>query len=207
MKDFTSTTTTLDLTAAARAHATLRRFHVGTFPLDALPTLTVAGRPRHIIYNLSPSNQPPGTHWVSIWLTKNMTAEVMDSLGQRPSTPEVLGFIRRHSAKSVYSERQIQHWASNACGLYCLSHGLARARGQPFAAWLAQFTPQLTANDALVQCQFMRELAIPSMFSPHLRHWRQQQARACRSVSLPPRAQQRACIRRRKKQSPARTSP
>lgn len=209
MKDFTSPTTTLDLTAAARAQPSLRRVHVGTFPLDALPSLTVAGRPRHIIYNLSPSTRPPGTHWISIWLGRDMTAEVMDSLGQRPLSPEILGFIRRHSTTAVYSERPIQHWASNACGLYCLSHGLARARGQSFRSWLGQFTSDPTANDAIVQCQFMRELAVPSLFSPHLRSWRLEVERACRSASLPSEAKPSACTRRRKKLSyrPARTPP
>jgi len=207
MKDFTSPTTTLDLAAAARAHPVLRRFHVGTFPLDALPTLSVAGRPRHIIYNLSPSTRPPGTHWVSVWLGKDMKAEVMDSLGQRPFSTEILGFIRRHCTGAVFSERVIQHWSSNACGLYCLSHGLARARGQSFRSWLSQFSSRLPANDALVQCQFMRELAIPSLFSPHLRSWRLEVGRACRSVSLPPGEQEQACTRRRKKlaRHPAKT--
>lgn len=209
MKDYQSPTTTLDLTAAARTQPPLRRFHVGTFPLDALPSLTVAGRPRHLIYNLSPSTLPPGTHWISIWLGRDMKAEIMDSLGQRPLSPEVLGFIRRHSSEAIYSERPIQHWSSNACGLYCLSHGLARARGLSFRAWLDQFTSDTAANDALVQCQFMRELATPSLFSPHLRSWRREVERACQSVSVPRSAQQTGWNRRprrlrcRKKQLPA----
>ena len=184
MKDYTSPTTTLDLTAAAKAHPTLRRYHIGTFPLDALASLTVGGRPRHLIYNESPSTRPPGSHWVSVWLTKDFKAEIVNSLGRQPLAPEVLSFVRRHSASAKYSDRQIQSWTSNVCGLYCLSHGLARARGQSLDSWMKQFTERLADNDDLVQCEFMRELAIPSMFSPSLRNWRKQVERACRNVSL-----------------------
>lgn len=170
---------------AAKAHPVLRRYHVGTYPLDALPKLTIAGRPRHIIYNLSPSTQPPGTHWVSIWLTRDMKAEVVDSLGQPPSSHEVLGFVRRHSTSASFCEKQLQALTSNVCGLYALSHGLARARGQSLATWLRQFSDRPSQNDKLMQCQFMRELAIPSLFSPRLTRWRRTVEEACRSTSQP----------------------
>jgi len=183
MKDYSSPTSTLDLTAAARAHPTLRRYHIGTYPLDALANLTVAGRPRHLIYNMSPSNRPPGTHWISIWLTRDLKAEVVDSLGRRPLSTEVLGFVRRHSASAVFCDQQIQDWTSNVCGLYCLSHGLARARGRSLESWLAQYTERLTDNDERVQCEFMRELAIPSLFTPSLKNWKQEIHRACRNIS------------------------
>lgn len=185
MRDYSSPTSTIDLTTAAKAHPVLRRYHVGTYPLDALPKLTVGGRPRHIIYNLSPSTQPPGTHWVSIWLTRDMKAEVVDSLGQAPASREVVGFIRRHSTSASFCDTQLQGLTSNVCGLYALSHGLARARGQSLATWLRQFTSCPTDNDKLVQCQFMRELAIPSLFSPRLTHWRRKVEEACRGTSLP----------------------
>lgn len=193
MKHYASPTTTLDLEAAAQAHPILRRYFDGAYPLDALSTLSVVGRPRHLIYNLSPSTRPPGTHWISIWLGEDLSVEVVDSFGRRPTSPEVIGFIRRHGSQSRYAAKQIQNWTSNVCGLYCLSHGLARACGQPLSSWLDRYTKDLGGNDRAVQCEFMRELAFPSLFSPRLRHWRQAVARACSSISSAADAKRAGC--------------
>lgn len=179
MKTYTSPLDTLDLMAVAKAHPVLRRVHAGTYPLDTLPKLAVAGRPRHIIFNTSKSTEPPGTHWISIWLASDTTAEVMDSLGQRPRAPEVLNFLRRHASEIRYSTRRIQHLQSNTCGLYCLSHGLARAKGRTFASWIGQFSHCTQLNDRLMQCEFMRELALPSLFHPRLRSWKRAVSQAC----------------------------
>lgn len=179
MKTYESPLTTLDLLAVARANPTLRRVHAGTYPLDALPTLLITGRPRHILYNASPSTDR-GTHWLSIWLSNDTTAEVMDSLGQRPISPEVLSFLRRHASRSVYSTQKIQDISSNACGLYCLSHGLARARGYSFTHWLSRFSDCPANNDQIVYCEFMTQLAFPSLFTPRLRGWKRVVDRSCR---------------------------
>lgn len=182
MRDFTSALTTLDILDVAHMHPVLRRYHEGTFPLDALPKLTITGkRPRHIVYNTSPSNQL-GTHWVSIWLSADMTGEVMNSLGNRPLQPEVLTFLQRNASRIVYSVKPIQNGASNACGLYCLSHGLARARGKTLATWLSQFTDCDDENDQKMYCEFMREMALPALFTPRMHNWKQAIARACRKV-------------------------
>lgn len=183
MRDFTSALSTLDILDVARVHPVLQRYHEGTFPLDALSKLVITGkRPRHIVYNTSPSTDPPGTHWISIWLAADMTSEVMDSLGGQILQTEVFDFLRRHASRAVHSVKRIQHLASNACGLYCLSHGLARARGTTLAAWLSQFTDCAKNNDQLMYCEFMREMALPSLFTPRLRGWKQAQARACRTA-------------------------
>lgn len=183
MKDFTSPLSTLDILDVAHMHPVLKRFHEGAFPLDALPKIVLTGkRPRHIIYNTSPSSDP-GTHWVSIWLNDDMTAEVMNSLGNQSLHPEVLAFLRRYASRTFCSTVPLQSFVSNACGLYCMSHGLARARGKTLATWLAQFSDCAQDNDQLMYCEFMREMALPSLFTPRVRHWKQAVARACRRVS------------------------
>lgn len=182
MRDFTSPLSTLDILDVAHLHPTLKRYHEGTFPLDALPKLVISGkRPRHIIYNTSPSNDP-GTHWVSIWLSADTTAEVMNSLGNQPLQPEVLAFLRRYASHTFRSTMPIQSYVSSACGLYCLSHGLARAKGKTLAVWLDQFSDCADDNDHLMYCEFMREMALPSLFTPRVRSWKQAIARACRRV-------------------------
>lgn len=193
MKDFASSTTTLDLTHAAKKHPKLGPHHVGTFPLDALPSLTITRRPCHLIYNLSRSSEPPGSHWVSIWLSNQGTAEVVDSFGRRPKSREVLTFLRRHARIRLYSSQQIQSLGSDSCGLFCLSHGLARARGVPLHSWLARFGRHLQTNDALVQCEFMKELAYPALFSVRIRNWRQEVQRACHPVSRRSAAARSSC--------------
>lgn len=183
MKDYKSPLTTLDLLAVARAHPLLGRYHAGTYPLDALSQLTIAGRPRHVIYNASPSTSP-GSHWISMWLASDLSVEVMDSLGQRPTSPHVIAFLRRHAQRATYTARRVQDLssASNACGLYCLSHGIARARGISLATWLEQFSDCTPDNDRLMHCEFMRDLALPTLFVPRLRNWQRTLGQACRPV-------------------------
>jgi hypothetical protein len=182
MKDYRSPLTTLDIEDAARAHPLMYRVHAGTFSLDALPSLGLTGRPHHIVYNTSPSTES-GSHWISIWLASDTTAEVMDSLGNRPTQPEVLSFLRRHASRAVFNASQIQSWTSNTCGLYCLSHGLARCRGRSFAEWLSRFSECTHENDRMMQCEFMRELALPSLFTPRLDNWNRVLSKACRRVT------------------------
>lgn len=193
MRDFTSPTTTLDLTAVARANPALSRYHVGTFPLDALPQLNISGRPRHVIYNTAASTSR-GEHWISIWLSSDMSAEIVDSLGKRPMDSEVLSFLRRHCKHAVYTAVQVQDKASNTCGLYCLSHGSARARGVPLKKWMSQFSNRLPENDARIECEFMRHLAFPDLFLPRVRNWRLEVARACQpAVSRSVAGKQQGC--------------
>ena len=200
MRDFTSPLSTLDILDVAHLHPVLKRYHEGTFPLDALSKLVISGkRPRHIIYNTSPSNDP-GSHWISIWLSADMSAEVMNSLGNHPIHPEVLVFLRRYASRTFCSTLPIQSYVSNACGLYCLSHGLARAKGKTFATWLDQFSDCADNNDQLMYCEFMREMALPSLFTPRVRSWKQAVSLACRRVTCSrTRAARKAAWRVRKR--------
>jgi hypothetical protein len=183
MRSYTSPLTTLELTGATRLQPLLARVHMGTFPVDALSDLHLIGRPRHLVYNTASSNSR-GEHWISIWLGKDNSAEIMDSLGHPPTDPRVLDFAWRHANSILYSRRELQHWRSNACGLYCLSHGLARARGESLSSWLDRFGDDTLANDRKVQCEFMRSLATAYSFSPTPtpRRWKQLVKRACESV-------------------------
>ena len=184
MKSYSSPLSTTDLLRVFRAHPILNAAHVGVFPRDALADLTVHGRPRHLVYNVKASYEDDGAvgHWISIWLGEDTRAELVDSLGMKPMHPEVLSFLRRHASTAVYTSRRLQDWASNCCGLYCLSHALARARGRYVQDWLAQFTDCHKGNDSRIKCEFMQELAFPSLFSPPIRGWQSAVARACRPV-------------------------
>lgn len=170
-----------------RHHPTLRRIHIGTFPVDALARLRVKDRPRHLIYNMSPSYAlDSGSHWLSIWLSADMRGEVVDSLGSSVIQPDVVSFLRRHCTAAVRTTKPLQDSNSAACGLYCLSHALHRARGESLGAWLGRFGSCRRSNDASVQCEFMRMLATPSLFSPRLEDWRSQVSRACRPAGCGP---------------------
>lgn len=208
MKNYSSPLTTLDLMTVAEAQPLLRRVHAGTYALDALSSLSIIGRPRHLIYNTSPS-RAPGEHWISIWLSADTTAEVMDSLGRKPVFPEVLSFLRRHSSRSVYSAEHIQSLTSNACGLYCLSHGLARARGHSLTTWLSAFSDCARDNDQLVYCEFMKRMAFPSLFTPRLRRWAHELELACRRVDCAEDDSQTAALPQRTSscRSPRKRSP
>ena len=178
MRSYTSPLTTDDILAVVHAHSTLRRVHYGTIPLDALEALSVPGRPRHVIYNQSPSWAGPGTHWVSVYLDTDLNGEVMSSLGDRPIQEEVIRFMARHCSKAVYNTEQLQDDDSNCCGIYALSHGMARAKGESLTVWLSRFSECRKQNDAFIQCEFMRNLAFPSLFTPRF-NWKRTLAAAC----------------------------
>lgn len=182
MRSYSSPLSTTDLLRVFRAHPVLSAVHVGVFPRDALADLTVHGRPRHLVFNVTASYEDDGAvgHWLSIWLGEDTRAELVDSLGMKPVHPEVLSFLRRHASTAVYTSRRLQDWSSNCCGLYCQSHALARARGHSLESWLAQFTSCPSQNDRRIECQFMHELAFPALFSPPIRAWQSAVARACR---------------------------
>ena len=178
MKSYSSPLSTQDILAVVDAHPILRRVHYATVPLEALDILIVPSGPCHIIYNESRSWEGAGSHWISIYLERDLSGEVMSSLGGRPAQPEVLRFMRRNCSRAKYTTRQLQDNDSNCCGAYCLSHGMARARGDTLSAWLAQFSDCRKHNDGIIECQFMREMAFPALFSPRF-NWRRALAAAC----------------------------
>ena len=180
MRTFSSPLSTLDLLAAFHHNPLLKKLHVGTFALDALESLLVKQRPAHLVYNTARSTDGPGRHWISIYLRADgRTAEIIDSLCQPLNLPEVKWFLSRHASRTVLAPRPLQSPYSNACGLYCISHAWARARGIGLNTWLARFSSDLLANDRQVQCEFMSDIAHPSFFYPPLPNWTRVLARAC----------------------------
>ena len=178
MRDYRSPLSTDDLLSVIRAHPILSSISAGVYSLDALDALTVAGRPRFLIYNQSPAWLAPGSHWVAIWLRADTCGEVFSSLGDRPNQPEVLRFVRRHCSQGIYSSVPVQAGQSNCCGIYCLSYAYERARGTTLERWLSQFTSNRDANDNRVTCHFMTHLAFPGLFSTRL-NWRLAVSRVC----------------------------
>lgn len=182
MKDYSSPLSTVDITTAAQGHPLLSPHFIGVFPLDAIETLsldsTTAAAARFFVYNTAPSYDPPGRHWIGVWVVPGSSAEIIDSLGDKPAE-SVISFLLRHVARISYSKKAIQNPFSSACGLYCLSYALARARGQSMMQWLQRFGSCGQRNDAQVQCEFMKAMAVPSMFHPRLRNWKRVVRRAC----------------------------
>lgn len=182
MNSYRSPLDTEDILLVARTHPILERVHEGTYPLERLATLIVGDRPRHIIFNQSPSWDPSGgTHWESIFLSADTTGEVFSSLGDRPSQPEVVSFMKRHCSSAVYCSTPLQAAGSNCCGIYCLSHGMARARGISFESWLSRFSvSDRRGNDSMMHCEFMTTMAYPALFTPRVRnHWAKVVGEAC----------------------------
>lgn len=84
--------------------------------------LRVRDRPRHLIYNMSASYAlDNGTHWLSIWLSADMRGEVVNSLGQPVTQPDVLSFLRRNCTAAVRTTRALQDPTSAACARPVLS--------------------------------------------------------------------------------------
>ena len=185
MRSYTSPLSTEDILAVVHAHPLLRGVSAGVYPLDGLARLVVSGRPAHVIYNQLPSWAPQGAmgHWVSIYLSADLRAEVMSSLGDRPDQIEVIEFMGRHCTSAVFTAVQIQDDNSNCCGVYALSHGMARARGTSLRTWLGQFGACRTENDKKIQCEFLQTLSYPALFT-HRFNWRRALAATCGALRV-----------------------
>lgn len=180
MRTYTSPLTTEDLLRVCYAHPAMRKINAGVYPLDALSSLRIGGqRPKHIVYNTARSNEGPGLHWISVILNTDFSAEVFDSLGNRPHQREVIDFLHRHSCKSVYNNTRVQSLNSNTCGIYSLCHALSKIEGLCFESWVGCFTRDTAANDRYVQCIFLRKLAWPGLFSYPYSNWGRVITRAC----------------------------
>ncbi|XP_053207030.1 uncharacterized protein F54H12.2-like [Panonychus citri] len=70
-------------------------------------------------FDLSSDGTLGGSHWVSVYISKNRTGIYFDSFGRQPP-PEILSFILRNTSFYEISKSKYQGDDSAACGYYCL---------------------------------------------------------------------------------------
>lgn len=160
---------TVELLQACRSHERVNRVHFGVFSIDLLPTCSAYKKPFHLIVNCSPSTQP-GSHWLSLYCSKDGTVEILDSLARGPPfDARLVHFAKKFGSVIRTNSHVLQDDASVACGLFALSHAHFRTAGMAFEAWLARFEKHdLKRNSRIVECDFIRHYAMRNAQAPTL---------------------------------------
>lgn len=122
----------------------LPRSHVFVTSVNTLPTSF--SLPMAVCTNLSRSNEL-GSHWVGIVINARGEGEYFDSYGRKPTSPEILRFLRMHTIRWSYNKRQIQQLSSSVCGHYVCLYIYYRLKNIPLETFLTNFTANLFLND------------------------------------------------------------
>ena len=132
---FTMTSTT-ELKTLANQFPWLRRYFIGVFSIDTLPT-TISSYPTALIINSDPSHLP-GQHWVALFVENETVSEYFDPYGLSP-IDEIFRFSKRVSRTLIFNKWWIQHPVSSNCGLYCIYFLVARTGGVKFEEFVNYF--------------------------------------------------------------------
>lgn len=123
-------------------------------PSDYLPK-KILRRPFYLVANTSPSFDPPGEHWVCMYLPKraNENIEYFDSFGLPALNKYFIKFLKNNCKKYNYNPLQIQSNISNLCGEFCVMFLHERCRNKmKLKEFINQFDREkLHLNDSKVQ--------------------------------------------------------
>ena len=126
---------------------------IGTYSMDELQHLHIRDYPVIFVLNLDSSSQT-GSHWISIYITKN-TFEIWCNLGFQKESwstfPAVLfNFISRyHTTHILRISPVLQTYSSHLCGLYAIFFVLNRDH-HTFGRLVSYFTSDPSLNDKIL---------------------------------------------------------
>lgn len=136
---------TIQLTKAMLKNKYTSKNFRGVFPCDKLPKKKVK-RPSLVIANTDDSSKP-GAHWVAFFVPEKGSPEYFDSIGNEPSRPEFLKFLKQNGKNFVYNDKRIQSVFSSTCGNYCAAYLLYRAKKMSIGKFMRHFTENHELND------------------------------------------------------------
>ena len=123
----------------------MSKYFRGVFSYDELPRTCMT--PSLYVVNTD-SSLGVGKHWVCIFIELD-GVEYFDSLGRKPK--ELLFFLESLNRPYTISNKQIQNFASDVCGDYCIIYSYLRCRGYQLDWFLNFFNLDLTKNDNMVR--------------------------------------------------------
>ena len=125
-------------------------------PSDLLPN-QIQKTPRGFILNVD-TNNGPGTHWISIYITTDGKGELFYSYGEPPEfySRNFETFLEDHSNTFTSNKKTLQSPWSRVCGQYCLFYALHRCRNISMSTIVNMFTDQRDWKDTLVR-NFIRK--------------------------------------------------
>lgn len=114
-----------------------KHIFMGVYACDTLPKKVIK-RPALIICNTHPIHKS-GEHWISIYISKNKTAEYFDSFGLPPNNKYIINFLERNCKKYVYNKQMIQSLFSNYCGQFCIMYAFFKGNFKSLKSFLKIF--------------------------------------------------------------------
>jgi hypothetical protein len=113
-----------------------KKYYLGAFPIDILPTKF--DYPSCFIINNQKSSKK-GEHWIAVYFDTRKNCYFFDSFGLNPNFYSLENYLNYH-AKTIYSnKKQLQSIFSEFCGYYCVIFLLLKARKYSFDFILSQF--------------------------------------------------------------------
>lgn len=122
-------------------------------PANYLPK-KILHRPFYLVVNTATSFEPPGEHWVCMYLPKksNGNIEYFDSFGLPAINKYFVRFLKNNCKQYNYNPFQVQSNISNLCGEFCVMFLHARCKNrQTLTEFIKQFDREkLQLNDSKV---------------------------------------------------------
>ena len=121
----------------------------GVFAADTLPS-NISHLPKFLIVN-SDVHSGPGQHWLALYIPAQGPSEFFDSLGHSPKQylASFEQFLINHSPQYIYSNKRLQNYGSDTCGLFVLYYVILRCRGYTMQDIVNNFSTNLAQNDIL----------------------------------------------------------
>ena len=141
------TTTDLQNIIQRNADKQIRDAFLGIFAINELPS-HITRLPVLLIINTNTGNLP-GQHWKAIFIGRDATGEVFDSLSS-PVSLRLQQWMNRHTKKWTTSKLVLQNPLAPTCGAYVLYFVLNRLYCNSLSTCVSLFSPNVKANDAMM---------------------------------------------------------
>lgn len=123
---------------------------LGVFARDTLPN-NVDSFPHSLICNTDEHDEE-GTHWIAIYVDKNMKGDYFDSYGRRPLNSEFLVYLQQTAQNGFkWNRTALQCDSCVTCGEYCCVYLIARTYDFSHDKFIKLFTKNLFNNDIIIK--------------------------------------------------------
>jgi len=125
----------------------LKPYFIGVYPSDMLPR--VKSLPMGFIVNVDGSSEP-GSHWLSIFISRSGLGYFFDSFGRRPNVYKMYNYMNDNCSEWHYNTKQYQNVLSTACGYYAMFVQILLCHGIDMRKIENYFTNSTHENDLFV---------------------------------------------------------
>ena len=123
----------------------------GVYASDQFSSIEINEDPTSLVVNTDPM-ELPGTHWIVIYINKQMKGEFFDSYEKHliHYNKYFLDFMNRNAVEWEHNKIQLQSAFSTVCGQYCIYFLYHCFRRRPMSTTVNSFVNDKLYNDQLV---------------------------------------------------------